>query len=688
MSKRARIVLGSILGLLILIVVASFIANPIIQNKIKKTITNEIPENFQINDYEVSVDTFGGSVSIENFEATLKDTIGVFKDAQISLRKASVSGLSYWKYLFLNKIAVDDITLFDLHIKAYRDTTQTGSTEKQQKDFKENISAGKFTLENASFLFKNTDESVVLQMDSLNFSLKNIVVNETTLQEKIPFYFSEMEVDTRDFLYEINENEVLSLKEFSIKNQQLKVTDVTFQTKIDSLKLNEETTTDNSRTELKIPSLTLSDISFEVVDDAFQLFGENLEIDKPSVQIQKGFKEVDGKTETVQTAKKKKKEMPLPFSLTSVYIKDAKINVINPDETTNLQVENFNLTLKDFLVNTASLQQKIPALFSDLEIKSNVIQYQLNDYDLLSLKALSLENNNLQIEDVAIKTLYSKTELSKLISKERDYIDAEMPMVTLRNFDFEVLDTTFQVSAGDFIIENPVLKVYRDKLVRDDTSIKPLYSKAIRDIPFPLTIDSLHIKNATILYEEKVNTRQGAGAINFSMLNAAIGNFSNTYAQGEKKTTIKISSIFMDESLLTIDWSFDINDLKDTFHIQGELDALNATKMNSFSKASLNVTLEGKVNKIYFNIHGNDEASSVDLRISYDNFKVEILNKENKRNWFLSTVANIFVKKKSDTAESTFKEGNATAQRNRDKSFFNYLWINIQEGLKDVMVAI
>jgi hypothetical protein len=543
-------------------------------------------------------------------------------------------------------------------------------------------------LDNASFLFINKDESIALQVDSLNFSIKNVVVKQTTLQEKIPFYFSEMEVDTRDFFYEINKNETLSLKEFSIKDQQLKITDITIQTKNDTLKISEKTTADNGRTEIKIPSLAISDLHFKVVDDTFQLFGENLEIDNPSILIHKRLKKVPGKTENGQTVEKKNKEMPLPFSFGSITIKDAGLTLLNPDSSTNLQVEDFNVTLKEVLVNTATLQQKIPAFYSYMELKSNAIQYQLNDYDLLSLKSISLENHELQIKDLAIKTIYSKTELSRVISEERDHMDAEMPLVTIRDFHFDVLDTTFRVSASDFIIENPVLKVYRDKLVRDDTSIKPLYSKSIRNIPFPLTIDSLHINNATIHYEEKVIARQPAGAINFSKLNAAIGNLSNTYAQGEKRTTIHINSIFMDASPLKIKWSFDVNDTRDTFQIQGELDALNATKMNSFTKASLNVELEGKVKKTYFNINGNDDSSTVDLRISYDNFKVEILNKENKRRWLLSAVANIFVRKDTDTREGAFKEGKGTAERNKDKSFFNYLWNNIQEGLKDVMVAI
>ncbi len=684
MSKRTRIILGSIAGFLILVVIASFIANPIIENKIKKTIAQEVPDGFQINEYEISVSSFSGSATIENLQISVTDTIAEFKDAQLSLSKASFKGLSYWTYLFSGKIDFNSITLYDLNVKTYRDSTKTDDRKKQQKDFEENISTEKFTLENASFLMKNANESNALQLDSLNFSITDVKVNNTTLQEKIPFHFSEMEVDTKDFFYELNENETLSLKEFTIIDQNLEITDFAIQTKSDTLKPNLESANRIGHKDIKIPSLTLSDLHFKVVDDTFQLFGEDLEIKNPSIWVQQGINENPEKNEESQ----KKKEMPLPFSIASISINDAETTLLNPDESSFLQVEDFNITLKEVLVNTASLQHMIPCQFSNIDFDSKSIQYQLNDYDVLSLTTISLLNQKLEIENLAIKTKYSKTELSKVIKKERDHMDVEMPMVTLQDLNFNSIDTTFQVSGSDLSIEKPVLKIYRNKLITDDTSIKPLYSKLIRNIPFPLTLDSLHINNGSITYEEKVSSKQPAGAINFSNLNASIGNVSNTYAQGEKKTTIHINSTFMDESPLKINWSFDVNDLKDTFQIQGELDALNATKMNSFAKASLNVELEGKVKKTYFNIHGDNDTSSVDLRISYDNFKVEILNKENKRSWLLSSVANIFVKKDSDSKNGTFKEGNATAERNKDKSFFNYLWINIQEGLKDVMVSI
>ena len=369
MSKKARIILGSIVGLLILIVIASFIANPIIENKIKKAIAQEIPEEFQINEYEVSVNSLSGSATIKNLQATVKDTVSVFKDSKISLKEASIDGLSYWKYLFSSKIAVDDITLHDLQIITYKDTSKTRDREKKQKDFEENISTGRFTLENASFLYKNTDESIALQLDSLYFSITNVVVNNTTLQEKIPFHFSEMEVDTKDFFYELNDNESLSLKEFTIYDQHLKITDIAIQTKSDSLKPVESVTRESGQKDIQIPLLTLSDLHFKVVDDTFQLFGENLEIEKPSIWIQQGMNKTPENKEEAQNESNAKKDMPLPFSIASISIHDAQISMLNPDKSTDLKVEDFNITLKDVLVNTATLQNMIPCQFSDIEFE-------------------------------------------------------------------------------------------------------------------------------------------------------------------------------------------------------------------------------------------------------------------------------------------------------------------------------
>ncbi len=687
MRKKIGIIGGSILGVILLVIIASFIANPIIERKIKQTVAKEIPEGFEVNAYEISVNSLKGSAHIENLQAIAKDTTLVPKDSRISLAKASFVNLSYWKYIFSDKIAFNSVILTDLHVVSYRDSTSSKTNDEPQKEFKEKISSGKFTLENASFLLKNSDESTFLEVDSLYFSIKDVVVNKTTLKEKIPFYFSELELDTKDFYYQISAHDELSLKEFSVKDQLLQIRDIQLQTRIDTSSIT-NTTRQNDINNIQIPYFAISGLYFKVVENTFQLFGEDLEIENSSLFIHKAMKDIAGETKEMEKDIQEMKELPLPISLTSISLKNTDITLLNPDESIHLQVTDFNLLVKDLVLNDVTFQQKIPFRFADIEFQSKAVQYELSAYDLLSLNTFSLQDNELQMEDLAIKTKYSKSELSRVIRKERDHMDVNIPMFLIKDFHFNVLDTTFEVTGSDLRLENPVLEVYRDKLVNDDTSIKPLYSKLIREIPFPLTIDSLHITNGSITYEEKVKADQPAGKIYFSNLNATMGNLSNTYARGEKKTTIDIRTTFMDNSTLSINWNFDVNEPDDKFHIQGELSRLNATKMNAFTKSNLRVDITGQIIRTYFNINGNTNNSQVDFKINYDNLKVEVLDKKDRKNWLVSAVANIFVKKSSSTNEGTFKEANATVQRNKDKSFFNYLWINIMEGLRQVVVAI
>ena len=89
-----------------------------------------------------------------------------------------------------------------------------------------------------------------------------------------------------------------------------------------------------------------------------------------------------------------------------------------------------------------------------------------------------------------------------------------------------------------------------------------------------------------------------------------------------------------------------------------------------------------------FTIDGNNTVSQVDLKINYDKFKINVLNKKgDKKNGFLSAIANVFVSKDSDKSEGDFREGSGEVKRDKTKSFFNYLWLNAEKGLKSSLTG-
>ncbi len=668
------------MGLILLIIVGSFFLNSFLENKIRETIAKELPQGFQINDYDIEVKSLRGSVSISELQLKLEHPSDSIKNSSVFLEKVSANGLGYLKYIFSDKLSFNSIKLNALEVIYYKDTLLPDSEEVTKESFDQWISTGEFSMENSSILFKDSEGSVFLAED-LNFYLDDVLVNKNTVKEKIPFEFSDLEVETSEMHYRVNEFDVLSLKDLKLLDNQLSLNNLTLQTVFDEDELPET----KDHLDLDFPSITISDFYFETVDTTFQISGNAIQIDDASLKIKQGEK--IQATEPGEESKKQN-EIAIPFTMDSFNINNASVMITKADESTFLDVAELDFSLQEVTVNNSTLSQGIPLNFNDLRLETTSLQYRLNPYDMLTYKQLSLVDNSLEVTDLSIKTIYTRAELSAILDKERDHMDLVIPSLNLKEFYITSEDTILTAKGEAVTLTDPALTIYRDKLVADDKSIKPLYSKAIREIPFPLTLDSLFIKNASITYEERVKNDQPPGKIFFTELYAKVGNVSNTYEKGEKKTTLNIRSQFMDNSNLMIDWSFDVNDPDDRFHIQGELGSLNATRMNSFTKSHLRVGLEGNIKSTYFNINGNDDNSQIDFKINYDKLKVEILGEKDKKKWLPSAVANIFVSKSSDNKEGTFKDAKATAERKKDRSFFNYLWINIMEGLKEAVVNI
>jgi len=75
------------------------------------------------------------------------------------------------------------------------------------------------------------------------------------------------------------------------------------------------------------------------------------------------------------------------------------------------------------------------------------------------------------------------------------------------------------------------------------------------------------------------------------------------------------------------------------------------------------------------------------FKIKYDEFKVKVLEKgESDKKWLISTFANLLLSDNSNSADNDFKDGSAQVERVENKSFFNYLWLNVRAGLKATLM--
>lgn len=292
-----------------------------------------------------------------------------------------------------------------------------------------------------------------------------------------------------------------------------------------------------------------------------------------------------------------------------------------------------------------------------------------------------MKDGDLTVKDIRIIPEYSKTEFDRRITVEKDRFEIKINSVKINDLDWKFENDSLQLTSPVSVISGADIKIYRNKTLPDDTSIKPLYNQMIRELGAKIKFDSLFIDSSQVEYQEKVIDSGSPGKVGFYKLQAEMVNITNI-GMGSKnfpKTKIHAKTHFMNEAQLYLNWEFDVRNIEDDFKISGKLARISAESMNSFLKPTINVVVEGEIESLFFNFQGNKYKANGDMRLKYNNFKVEVLRKDgNRKNKLLSGLANLFVKKEANSKQLENKE--VEAVRDRTKSFWNFLWLFIRNG--------
>ncbi|WP_159023988.1 hypothetical protein [Formosa sp. L2A11] len=351
-----------------------------------------------------------------------------------------------------------------------------------------------------------------------------------------------------------------------------------------------------------------------------------------------------------------------------------------------LKSESVNITLNGISFDSISAKKNIPFTYSNYRVLTDSLKFNVGVYETVSLQELKLTKEEWQVSGFKFQTKYSKAKFSKMLKKERDHFNVQIDSFYIKQPEFGSVNNRFYFKSDTILVKQPDIKIYRNKLVADDYTVKPLYSKMLRDLKIDLTLPILILSDGNIVYEEKVKTGVRAGSIVFKDFNATIKNISNTY-KSPTKTELDIQTNFFGTAPLHANWTFDVNNKNDDFTFKTQIGTLPVSRLNRFTEHNLNIKLEGQFDKIYTRIDGNVSRSFFDFNVKYEDVKVHVLNKKKKRNRFLSSIANIFIRSDSNKNTDGFIEKKGRVTRDKTKSVFNFFWLNMQEGLKLVFLG-
>lgn len=325
-------------------------------------------------------------------------------------------------------------------------------------------------------------------------------------------------------------------------------------------------------------------------------------------------------------------------------------------------------------------REKIPFRYGSVMVNIDSFYYQIDSLYEISAAFVDLKNEEMFIDSFRIHPRYDRQEFQQHIPFQKTRADLVVPQIRVEGVRWEMKEDGFFVGASALTLDSADLRLYRDKRLAENPIIKPMYSKMIRDLPLGLDVDSVMVKGGEIEYDILFSDQREVGTIHFAGLNGKIIHVTNQGMNQEDfpETLVRAEARFMEEAKITLNWSFFIDEPTDEFHVSGSLSRIGEEGMNSFLRPAFHVSVQGAIEELQFDFTGNDQMAVGDMRMMYDELKIEWLKEDGRqKNKVLSAVANLFLKNKmSGPAE---KE-DIDVERVRTKSFWAYLWKMVQTG--------
>ncbi|WP_341222080.1 hypothetical protein [Polaribacter atrinae] len=466
--------------------------------------------------------------------------------------------------------------------------------------------------------------------------------------------------------------------------------------KLDAYLITQELNYDTLSINLLFGNITLENVSKK--KDSLQLSAEKLEIKgvsyyqylkNNSIYIQ-DLKTINstitGKTlkkePKKETRKDSSKKDPLDLKIDNIDFENVEID-IQKNDNFPLTVKDISFVINDFELDT-SQNKSIPFLYSNLEVSVIDFETQYSKAQKVKFSKLIFEKDNLSLDSLEIVPLKSREKYIYHVSEEKELMTLLSEKVVISDIKISEKEK-FNFTANHILFEEVFFNLYLDGTVLEHPDKrKDLYSKSLRELPFNIDIKNVEIKKSKIVYEEYTIEGNKPGILNFDNLNAQISNINNNSVRENNVTTAKIQSNFMKYSPLDIEWTFDINNKNDNFRIKGSLFDVNSKNMSSFLLPTMNVKMDGYIDKMYFDFEGNDYTSNGKLNLDFKNFNIKVLDKDKSKKKVLSWLANLFIKDSSKNG--IVKVETKNVERDRTKSFWNFFWKNVEKGLQNSLI--
>lgn len=369
----------------------------------------------------------------------------------------------------------------------------------------------------------------------------------------------------------------------------------------------------------------------------------------------------------------------------------------------NINIRGDNVAIYD------STNTVIPISIKGLDIKmNNIIVHSFPLFDMtIESSNLNIGSKKVTLRNIELKNKKSPKEFYKDLTYRKAWMDLVVPKVEIDIRFKDFFSTHPRISKAIITDVNftTIVNVGLDVSPEE----KPLPNRVLANSIFPITVDSILVKDSQINVKFKdYNENSKHGILQFNDVNASVANLTTDKDRVKENNEMiwDFHSTLWETGETHAIVNYKLDSENDDFSMYGSVNNMNMVNSDTLTSHLYGIAVnDGTLNHAYFEINGNNDEASGFVRFDYEDLKVSLekkkknlkdpdelkkVKKKDKLNqsFVKSMVVNGLIRKKNLPEDSKYMpQGNAFYKREKNKPIFALMWFTISSGIIEIAEA-
>jgi hypothetical protein len=443
-------------------------------------------------------------------------------------------------------------------------------------------------------------------------------------------------------------------------------------------------------------NVEIQELNIQGIDWLALVFSKKLEIralhiDKPTFSI--AFEEKKDSTAVGHTSGNN--APPLKYvNIGQLSIRHGQFSFLrkNKQAPPDMQADTFNLEVGEFSLLMEKDGQPMEVLRAELDLRNFVRRDEDGLHNISFRQAhFSKKDSLLELRGLKVSPNFSKKEFHQHLKYKKSRLDLDFPSVRLHGWQFGQL-IKGNIVARTALFDRLKIGVYSNRnLPIDPQQYKKFPQEALLTTPLGITLDTIRVKDAALLYENLGEDPNTPGSLSASNMQALFTNVTNDTARIRRQPVLEISleALLWEKHHVTQHIWMNLGSPNYDFTYTGNVANVPFTALNAFLAPTHQVAFErGTIQRLDYRINADKRRATGQLTLEYDDLEFALLDENKEKKKLLSRIVDLlFVPDENDRADDDFQKGAVYALRDTRRSFYHFWWKAIQSGIQSSILS-